>query len=110
MKWAGGVLATIVAAALIFMGSWIWNQQETVTKLSATVSNLAEVIRGNANAVERLQASDSTQQATLAAVQVQMTNIQTNQASAILTLAGRLDRMEQQQVWRERMQQQSRGR
>ena len=123
--WKGmmGVFSVVMAAAMIAAFTWMWNMQDSNTKLTLAVSNNLDAIKSLTTAVERLQQSDSTQAATLATVQVQMTNNQTNASAANITLsariestrselAARLDSIEREARWRSNMQQQqpARGR
>lgn len=116
-RWLMGVFS---GAMVLLMGAamtWLWNTQGSLTTLTSAVSSNAESIRTVTSLLDRLQQSDAQQAATLAAVQVQLTNNQTNSTAANITLsariestrselAARLDNMEKEARWRDRFSQQ----
>lgn len=93
-KWLVGIASIVTGAALIGGFTWMWNMQDSMTKLSGAVVVNADSVKSLASLLDRLQQSDASQAATLATVQVQQSNSQTNASNANITLSARIERIE----------------
>lgn len=86
-----GIAGGVLTAAIIGMGSFLWNVNNDLTRLSARVDNQGEKIK----TVETLPTIVSTMQA------LQQSQ-QTVQQSANVTLANRMEQLEREAKWRDR--------
>lgn len=109
-KWFMGGMSLALGAGMIGAFTWMWNMQNSMTTLTGSVAS-------NTDSIKALVASDvsissrmdrqgdtlAQHAVTMAAVQVQLTNAQSNASAAAITLANRMDRWEQEARWRERL-------
>lgn len=112
-KWLTGIASVVVGAAFLGVFGWAWSIANDLTKLTSAMESNTDSIKALGSRVDHLQEIDTSQTATLATVQAQISNAQSNQAASAISLSERIRAMEQQQMWRDRMQpqqQQPRGR
>lgn len=97
--------------ALTAMFGWVWAMQNSMTKLTAAMDSNTDAIKIEGARIDELNKTDTSHTAALATLQAQIANTQANQAASAISLSERIRAIEQQNMWRERMQQQpARGR
>lgn len=116
-NWFTGIASVVVGAAFLGVFGWAWSLQNDMTKMIGAVANNADSVRALTQAdaginarIDRLQDVDTAHTAGLATVQAQVGNLQNTQATSAISLSERIRAIEQQNMWRERMQQQPTGR
>src|SRR5262245_12213531 len=112
LKWMAGIGSALTVAAFSFLGAWIWNTSETVTKHQAAIESLTKANESQdkvsdvqGQRIDRVSEAVVNHGAALATIQVQITAAQTASATAQAATNERVRQIEQQQMWRERWQQ-----
>ena len=104
------VFTGVMTAAVLALAAWVWNTNGALSSALSAAGSNTEAIKTLTARADHEQETVGAHAATLATLQVQITNAQTIGVSNNATLAERVRSLEQQNIWRDRSMPQQQGR